>query len=141
MESVANLAREQRQPGGCPMRSANAPKPTRTRGGRIPGRDLENRAQADSEIPLETEKAGCRTAVVVGGNGVQCAGEHDSNARAGRFPESSNPARGSRFVLEGKGCFVKRPNESELETTIVARIWITFAPPPCAIKQARRVPC
>src|SRR5215831_7752810 len=41
MESVANLAREQRQPGGCTKRSANAPKPTRTRGGRIPGRDLE----------------------------------------------------------------------------------------------------
>jgi len=98
MQSVTNLAREQRQPGGCTMRSANAPKPTRTRGGRIPGRDLENRAQSDSEIPLEMEKAGRRTAVVIDGNGVQCAGEHDSNARAG---ESFNPPRGSRLVLEG----------------------------------------
>ena len=112
MESVTNLAREQRQPGGCTKRSANAPKPTRTRGGRIPGRDLENRAQADSEIPLEMEKAGCRTAVVVGGNGVQCAGEHDCNACACRSPESFNPARSSRFVLTGKRCFVKRPAEA-----------------------------
>ena len=35
------------------------------RSGRIPGRDLENWAQADSEILLELEKAERRPAVVI----------------------------------------------------------------------------
>jgi hypothetical protein len=43
--------------------------------GRIPGRDLENWAQAGSEIMLEMDKAQRRTAVVVEVNGVQYVGE------------------------------------------------------------------
>ena len=106
------LAGEQCEPGGCTMRSANAPKQTCIRGGRIPGRDLETCAQAGSKIPLEMETAGCRTPVVIDGNGVQCAGEHDCNACACRFPESFNPARSSRFLLTGKDVLSSVPAEA-----------------------------
>ena len=45
------------------------------RSGTIPGRDLENWVQAESEIRLQREKARRRTTVVIERNGVQYVGE------------------------------------------------------------------
>jgi len=90
--------------------------------GRIPGRDLENWAQAESEIMLEVEKAQRRTAVVVDVNGVQYVGEYDPNACDGYLPGELQSGEALSIRFDGEKMFVQRPNGSELETTIVAEV-------------------
>ena len=88
--------------------------------GKIPGRDLENWAQAEREILHESPGFPARrTAVVVTVNGVKYVGEYDS-ARSGGYTPGEFGA-GSRVPVrfEGDKMFVKRPNGQELETTIV----------------------
>jgi len=52
------------------MPSANAPSRFTSAAAEFRGRDLENRAQAESEIMLQMEKSQCLTAVVIEVNGV-----------------------------------------------------------------------
>ena len=64
------------------------------RNGRIPGRDVENWAQAEQEILRESSSpATRRTAIVVKVNGVQYVGEYDLASANGYLPGEFGPAR------------------------------------------------
>ena len=93
------------------------------RNGKIPGRDIENWAQAEQEILQEysTARAPRRTAIVVKVNGVAYIGEYDptsSDYQPGEFaPGVSVPVR-----FRGNKMQLLRPNGTVLETTIVKKI-------------------
>jgi hypothetical protein len=93
------------------------------RNGCIPGRDVENWAQAEQEILHPVSEAPAhRTAVVVTVNGVKYVGEYDAAASGGYTPGEF--AAGARVPVrfEGDKMYVKRPNGEELETTIVKQL-------------------
>jgi len=93
------------------------------RNGRIPGRDLENWAQAEQEITRETaEHPARRTAIVVKVNGVQYVGEYAFEAAGGYAPGEFTKGVAVPVRFEGDRMFVKRPNGKELETRIVKKI-------------------
>jgi hypothetical protein len=83
------------------------------RSGSIPGRDLQNWAQAEAEILRECEESLRQAAIV---------GEYDSASShgysAGEFGSGDDVA----LRFEGDKMFVRRPNGMELETTIVRKI-------------------
>jgi Protein of unknown function (DUF2934) len=90
------------------------------RNGRIPGRDLDNWAQAEREILRESAQGRTRkTAIVLRVSGTEYIGEYN--------PESSDGYRPGEFGLgafvpvrfHGDKMFVKRSNGRILETTIV----------------------
>jgi len=92
------------------------------RNGRIPGRDLENWAQAEQEIMREAAGAPARrTAVVVTVNGVKYIGEYDPASAGGYTPGEFQAGARVRVRFEGDKMFVKRPNGQELETRIVEK--------------------
>ena len=107
------------------------------RNGRIPGRDLENWAQAEREIAQElaehalAERAlaehanvhpSHRTAVVVTVEGVKYVGEYDPASSDGYHPGEFAKGHPARVRFDGDRMFVTRPNGKELETRIVQRI-------------------
>ena len=92
------------------------------RSGRIAGRDLENWAQAESEIMLQMEKGQRRTAVVIEVNGVQYVGEYDPDGCDGYVPGEFQSGAELSIRFAGEKMFVRRANGSDLETTIVARV-------------------
>ncbi len=93
------------------------------RNGRIPGRDLENWAQAEKEILRQSdERPARRTAVVVTVNGVKYVGEYDAASSGGYTPGEFGAGTRVPVRFEGDKMFVKRPNGQELETTIVNRM-------------------
>jgi hypothetical protein len=91
------------------------------RSGRIPGRDLDNWAQAESEILRESAQ-GRRTAVVVTVDGVKYIGEYDPASSGGYTPGEFGAGARVPVRFEGDKMFVKRPNGKELETTIVHKL-------------------
>lgn len=90
--------------------------------GRIPGRDLENWAQAEQEIMRQLAVPARRTAVVVRVNGVQYVGEYDPESTAGYKPGEFGSGAPVRVRFEGDKMFLMRQNGTELETTIVRKI-------------------
>lgn len=93
------------------------------RSGRIPGRDLENWAQAEQQIRSETaEGAARRTAIVVKVNGVQYVGEYNLESSDGYLPGEFGQGGSVPVRFHGDKMYVKRPNGKELETTIVQKI-------------------
>lgn len=103
--------------------------------GRIPGRDLENWAQAEEEVTRELANAtgnpakpelgltgGKRTAVVVRVNGTQYIGEYSPEMAAGYTPGEFGSGAPVRVRFAGDKMFLTRPNGSELETTIVRKL-------------------
>jgi len=92
------------------------------RGGRIPGRDVENWRQAEAEIQSELAQRFRRTAVVVNVAGVQYVGEYSPDSAQGYTPGELVPGAPINVRFEGKKMFVQRPNGAELETTIVNKI-------------------
>jgi len=93
------------------------------RNGRIPGRDLENWAQAEREIlHAAGEEQAHRTAVVVTVNGVKYVGEYDLTSSGGYTPGEFTPGVRVPVRFEGDKMFVRRPDGQELETTIVKRL-------------------
>jgi Protein of unknown function (DUF2934) len=92
------------------------------RNGSVPGRDLENWAQAEVEIMQELEHLQPRNAVVIEVNGVKYVGEYDPNACDGYAPGEFNSGAQISVRFEGQKMFVKRPNGRELETLIVEKI-------------------
>jgi hypothetical protein len=56
------------------------------RNGRIPGRDLDNWTQAETEILRETGSLARRTGIVVAVDGVQYVGEYGSESCGGYKP-------------------------------------------------------
>ncbi len=89
------------------------------RGGRIPGRDVENWRQAEAEIQSELTQRFRRTAVVVNVAGVQYVGEYSPDSAPGYAPGEFAPGQRIPVRFEGEKMFVQRPNGTELETTIV----------------------
>jgi len=89
------------------------------RNGRIPGRDLENWAQAEQEITRELASPARRTAVVVRVDGRQYIGEYTPEMAAGYAPGEFGAGAQVRVRFDGDKMFLARPNGTELETTIV----------------------
>jgi hypothetical protein len=93
------------------------------RNGRLPGRDLENWAQAESEILSElSERASHRTAIVVKWDGFQYVGEYDPNSSDGYTPGEFAAGAQVPVLFDGDKMYVKRPNGKQLETTIVNKV-------------------
>jgi hypothetical protein len=92
------------------------------RNGRIPGRDLDNWTQAEIEILEETGSLEHRTAIVVDVDGVQFVGEYGSESCGGYKPGEFSAGDDIAVRFEGQKMFLKRPNGSELETTIVNKL-------------------
>jgi len=93
------------------------------RNGRIPGRDLENWAQAEQEIRRESaEPPARRTAIIVKVNGAEYVGEYTPASSDGYLPGEFGPGASVRVRFHGDKMFVKRPNGKILETTIVQKI-------------------
>jgi hypothetical protein len=93
------------------------------RGGRIPGRDIENWIQAEREILREAEEhSSRRTAVVVKVDAVRYVGEYKAELKDGYTPGEVAPGDPIWVRFEGDKMFVRRPNGRELETTIVKRV-------------------
>ena len=91
--------------------------------GMIPGRDLENWAQAEAEIHNETgQNAARKPAVVVRVEGVQYVGEYDSVVALGYTPGEFTAGDPVRVRFDSGKMYVIRPNGQHLETTIIARI-------------------
>lgn len=93
------------------------------RNGRIPGRDLDNWAQAEQEILREFgEQPARKTAIVVRVNGVEYIGEYSPESSDGYVPGEFGASASVPVRFHGDKMFVKRPNGKELETTIVKQI-------------------
>jgi hypothetical protein len=94
-----------------------------TRNGRIPGRDVENWAQAEEEILRESASpATPRTAIVVKVNGVQYIGEYKIASSEGYLPGELGPGAAVRVRFHGDKMFIQRPDGRILETTVVKKI-------------------
>lgn len=91
------------------------------RNGRVPGRDLENWAQAEQEIARESSQAR-RTAIIVKVNGTEYIGEYNPALSDGYLPGEFGPGALVPVRFHGDKMLVKRPNGKILETTIVK--WI-----------------
>ena len=92
------------------------------RNGRIPGRDLENWAQAEQEIVHESAPAPVRrTAIVVRVNGTEYIGEYSAASSDGYVPGEFGSSGTVPVRFHGDKMFIKRPNGKILETTIVKK--------------------
>ena len=93
-----------------------------TRNGRIPGRDIENWMQAETEILREAAGHSPRTGVAVKVSGVYYVGEYSVDAADGYAPGEF--AFGERITVrfDRDKMFVRRNGGGELETRIVKRI-------------------
>jgi hypothetical protein len=90
------------------------------RNGRIPGRDLENWAQAEQEIRREfAGRPHRKTAIVVRVNSAEYIGEYNPESCDGYVPGEFGAGASVPVRFHGDKMFVKRPNGKELETTIV----------------------
>lgn len=90
------------------------------RSGCIPGRDVQNWTQAETEIREEATHH--RTAVIVKVDGVQYVGEYRPEASDGYVPGEFSPGSQLPVRFHADKMFVKRANGRELETTIVKKI-------------------
>ena len=90
--------------------------------GGIPGRDMENWAQAEREVRSQREQTSRRTAVVVRVHGVQYVGEYEPESCDGYIPGEFAPGESVPVVLEGDRMLVRRPNGRVLETKVVKTI-------------------
>ena len=87
--------------------------------GRIPGRDVQNWAQAEHEIREQAAKQGRRSAIVLKVNGVRYIGEYCPELSDGYVPGEFGLGSHVAVRFEGDKMFVKRANGKELETHIV----------------------
>ena len=63
-----------------------------------------------------------RTAIVIRVEGVQYVGEYDLESAAGYAPGEFAPGQSTAVRFDGDRMFVRRPNGTELETTVVEKI-------------------
>jgi Protein of unknown function (DUF2934) len=92
------------------------------RNGRIPGRDVENWAQAEQEILREAASSQARrTAIIVRVEGVEYVGEYKAASCDGYAPGEFGTGVSVPVRFHGDKMFVKRPNGKILETTIVKK--------------------
>jgi hypothetical protein len=119
-----------RTPNAWPMSAADRHEAVRrraeeiyVRSGRIPGRDLENWAQAEQEVLRESEaRPASRKAIAVRVDGVQYIGEYNLETSDGYRPGEFGTGVAVPVRFHGNKMFVRRPNGKELETTIVQKI-------------------
>ena len=90
--------------------------------GEIPGRDLENWAQAEREVRSRHEQKSNRNAIVVKVHGVKYVGEYEPESSDGYVPGEFVPGEGVPVVIEGDRMLVHRPNGRVLETRIVKTV-------------------
>ncbi len=90
--------------------------------GGIPGRDLENWAQAEREVRSRHDFKERRTAIVVKVHGVKYVGEYQPDSAEGYVPGEFSAGDGVPVVIEGDRMLVRRPNGRVLETRIVKTI-------------------
>mgnify|MGYP001339495322 CR=1 FL=1 len=92
------------------------------RNGRIPGRELQDWAQAEQESMQALAEHGSRkTAIVVRVNGMEYVGEYNRESSGGYTPGELGKDAPIPVRFQGDKMFVKRPNGKELETTIVKK--------------------
>ena len=92
------------------------------RNGRVPGRDLDNWAQAEREILQESAHPQThRTAIIVKVEGTEYVGEYNPASSDGYLPGEFGPGASVPVRFHGDKMFVKRPNGKILETTIVKK--------------------
>lgn len=90
--------------------------------GRIPGRDLENWAQAEREVRSRQEHKNRRTAIVVKVHGVEYVGEYRADSAEGYAPGEFSSGESVPVVIEGDRMLVRRPNGQVLDTRIVKTV-------------------
>ena len=90
-------------------------------GGRMPGRDVDNWAQAEREILAQAQKRNRRAAIVIRVNGVQYVGEYLMESSDGYIPGEFGVGSSVAVRLEGDKMFVRRSNGKELVTRIVRK--------------------
>jgi len=93
------------------------------RNGRVPGRDIENWAQAEQEILRESaaQSPARRTAIIVRVDGVEYVGEYNPASCDGYTPGEFGTGVSVPVRFHGDKMSVKRPNGKVLETTIVKK--------------------
>ncbi len=91
------------------------------RNGGVPGRDLENWAQAEQEILRESSEHTSRRAIIVKVNGAAYIGEYDP-ASSDYLPGEFGTGASVPVRFRGDRMYVKRPNGRILETTVVKQI-------------------
>lgn len=89
--------------------------------GRIPGRDVDNWAQAEREILAQAQKRNQRAAIIVRVHGVQYVGEYLPESSDGYVPGEFGVGSSVAVRLEGDKMFVRRSNGKELVTRIVRK--------------------
>lgn len=90
------------------------------RSGCIPGRDLENWAEAEKEILRESGRLSAHNAaIVVAVNGGKYVGEYSPASSGGYKPGEFEAGARLTIRFDGDKMFVRRPNGQELETTLV----------------------
>ena len=92
------------------------------RNGRIPGRDVENWFQAETEILREAEVHSHRAAVVIKVSGVHYVGECSVDDADGYAPGEFAAGDPVTVRFDADKMFVRRNGGAELQTTIVKRI-------------------
>ena len=92
------------------------------RSGRIPGRDVENWMQAETEVLSEAVTHSHRTAVVIKVSGIRYVGEYSIETADGYAPGEFAAGDPVTVRFDGDKMFVKRNNGGVLQTTIVERI-------------------
>jgi hypothetical protein len=92
------------------------------RNGSVPGRDLDNWAQAEQEILRELAESPTRKAIVVRVGDAQYIGQYNPDACDGYVPGEFGPGVSVPVRFRGNTMLVLRPNGKILETTIVKKI-------------------
>ncbi len=90
--------------------------------GNLEGHDSENWFQAEAEIVRELSTHSVRRAVVVNVKGVVYTGEYEPTSAQGYTPGEWSPGEPVPVRLAGDQLYLRRPNGSELQITIVKRI-------------------
>ena len=90
-------------------------------GGRMPGRDVDNWAQAEREILAQAQKRNRCAAIVIRVNGVRYVGEYLPESSDGYVPGEFGVGSSVAVRLEGDKMFVRRSNGRELMTRIVRK--------------------
>jgi hypothetical protein len=91
------------------------------RSGALPGHDLENWYQAEREILQEHRAAPLRHAVMIKFEGVFYTCEYESDSAGGYAPGEWKDGQSVPLRRVGDKLYLRRPNGSELETTITKR--------------------
>jgi Protein of unknown function (DUF2934) len=90
--------------------------------GGIPGRDVENWAQAEREVRRPQAQTKRRTAIVVKVHGVEYIGEYELGSAEGYAPGEFSSGESVPVVIEGDRMLVRRPNGQVLDTRIVKKV-------------------